>query len=169
MIKTLFISGMLLLFVACNDNATINQLKAKTEILQAENDSLKQQVEAIKPGLGELMLTVQVHHNKLWFAGKESNWPLAQFEYDEIMEILKQAQAIETDRKEIKLFPTMIYPQLDSLQKAIASKDNRRFNESFTILTTACNNCHKEVNFSFNKIKIPEQPPYSNQDFSISK
>jgi hypothetical protein len=169
MIKIFFISVFLILLIGCNNNAEITELKAKVEVLQAKNDSLQEKVEVIKPGLGDLMLMVQVHHNKLWFAGKEDNWPLAQFEHDEIMEILKQAQAIETDRKEIKLFPTMIYPQLDSLQKAIASKDNQRFNESFTILTTACNNCHKEVNFSFNKIKIPEQPPYSNQDFSTSK
>ena len=167
--KAVLVSAVLFLLIGCNDSASILQLKARTELLQAANDSLKQEVEAIKPGLGELMLMVQVHHNKLWFAGKENNWPLAQFEYDEIMEILKQAQAIEIDRKEVKLFPTMIYPQLDSMQKAIVSKDNQRFNESFNVLTTACNNCHKEVNFSFNKIKTPDQPPYSNQDFSTSK
>src|SRR5579863_8530892 len=108
MIKIFFISVFLTLLIGCNNNADITELKAKVEVLQAKNDSLQEKVEAIKPGLGDLMLMVQVHHNKLWFAGKENNWPLAQFEHDEIMEILKQAQAIETDRKEIKFFPTMI-------------------------------------------------------------
>ena len=63
----------------------------------------------------------------------------------------------------------MIYPQLDSLQKAISHKDVQAFTAGFTILTNACNDCHKEVNFQFNKIKIPDQPPYSNQEFSVSK
>ena len=85
MLKTLFIPAILFLLAGCNDNSDTALLKAKVEVLQAQNDSLKKEVEAIKPGLGDLMLMIQVHHNKLWFAGKENNWPLAQFEHDEMI------------------------------------------------------------------------------------
>jgi hypothetical protein len=163
--RNLFVYIGLFFLLACN-NADVSQLKAEQTLLKDENDSLNKEIKAMKPGLGDLMLAVQVHHNKLWFAGKEANWPLAQFEHDEIMEIIKQAEAIETDRKEVKLFPVMIYPQLSSLQNAVEHKDTKGFEESFNELTQACNNCHKEVHFEFNKIKIPEQPPFSNQDFS---
>jgi hypothetical protein len=159
----------LFFMIACSNNADVARLKADVDILKAQNDSLQKQVEAIKPGLGELMLTIQMHHNKLWFAGKANNWPLAQFEYDETLEIVKQAEEIETDRKEVKLFPTMIYPQLDSLQNAIKLKDSKKFEGTFVALTNACNGCHKEVHFEFNSIKIPDQPPFSNQDFSPNK
>lgn len=166
--KVIILSGLFFV-IACNNSGDVAKLKADMDILKAQNDSLQNEITAIKPGLGDLMLTVQIHHNKLWFAGKESNWPLAQFEHDEILEILKQAEAIEADRKEVKLFPAMIYRQLDSVQNAIKDKDNKGFEQSFNVLTTACNSCHKEVNFQFNDIKIPDLPPFSNQNFSPNK
>ena len=112
------------------------------------------------------MLMLQVLHNKLWFAGREENWPLAQFEHDEILELITQAENVNTDRPEVKLFKVMIYAQLDSIQKAIKHKDVHEFSEKFNALTNSCNNCHKNTHFEFNRIQTPERPPYSNQDFS---
>ncbi len=158
-IPILFISG-------CTDNrTTLKTLQSEINYLNAKNDSLEKEIQSVKPGLGDLMLMIQVHHNKLYFAGREGNWPLAQFEHDEIMEILKQAEDIEKERSEVKLFHVMIYPQLDSIQQAVKSKDGDRFNSAFTNLTNACNNCHTNTKFNFNKIIIPERPPYSNQEF----
>ena len=39
-----------------------------------------------RPGLGELMNFTQIRHAKLWFAGQEQNWQLAQYEVDELQE-----------------------------------------------------------------------------------
>ena len=36
-----------------------------------------------RPGLGELMNFTQMRHAKLWFAGQEQNWQLAQYEVDD--------------------------------------------------------------------------------------
>jgi hypothetical protein len=140
-------------------------LQSEINYLNAKNDSLEKEIQSVKPGLGDLMLMIQVHHNKLYFAGKAGNWPLAQFEHDEIMEILKQAEDIEKDRSEVKLFHVMIYPQLDSIQLSITQKSEEYFNAAFTNLTSACNNCHTNTKYNFNKIIIPEHPPYSNQEF----
>lgn len=167
--KKLIVLSGLCFVIACSNNSDVIQLKADVSLLKAQNDSLQKEIDAIKPGLGDLMLEVQIHHNKLWFAGKDDNWPLAQFEHDEIMELLKQAETIETDRKEVKLFPVMIYPQLDSLEYAIKQKDTKSFEEKFSALTNACDNCHKNVNYPFNKIKIPTQPPFTDQDFEPGK
>jgi len=159
---------LLVFLFGCSDNTSkIKELQAEVNALNSQNDSLKKLVSLSKPGLGELMLDLQVHHNKLWFAGREGNWPLAKFEYDEMLEVATQAQAIETDRPEVKLFKPMLYSHLDSIKKAIKDRDVHEFTESFYSLTNACNNCHKNTNFQFNKIQTPEHPPYSNQDFSI--
>ena len=49
--------------------------------LQKELDSLQIVLKnSYKPGLGEFMSQIQVHHAKLWFAGKNENWELANFE-----------------------------------------------------------------------------------------
>jgi hypothetical protein len=157
--------SVLLLFSCNNDTARLKTLQSEINYLNARNDSLEKEIKSIKPGLGDLMLEVQVHHNKLWFAGKNEDWSLAQFEHDEIMEILTQAEKIETDRNEVKLFKVMIYPQLDSVQLSITQRNTDHFTSAFTTLTNACNNCHSNTKFSFNKIVIPDHPPYSNQEF----
>lgn len=164
--KFVFISSILFLAACTENSGKLKELQSEINKLNIQNDSLKKLVTAAKPGLGELMLGIQVHHNKLWFAGREENWPLAQFEFDEMQEIIKQAETIETDRPEVKLFKPMLYAQLDSVQKAIKNKDYHTFSESFNALTTGCNNCHKNTHFDFNKIQIPDRVPYSNQDFS---
>ncbi|NNM94978.1 MAG: hypothetical protein HKL88_05895 [Bacteroidia bacterium] len=164
-LKGLALYTCMVLLAACAGNTDSARLSAGMALLRSQNDSLKKEIEDIKPGLGDLMLAVQIHHNKLWFAGRESNWALAQFEHDEITEIIKQAEAIETGRNEVKLFPSMLYPQLDSLEKTIQEKDGKAFEHCFVTLTDACNNCHKAVNVPFNRITIPAQPPFSNQDF----
>ena len=95
-------------------------------------------------------------------------WPVSccLFCGESVSSIIKQAEAIETDRPEVKLFKQMIYPAIDSLQKAIKRKDVHEFSEKFYMLTNSCNNCHKSTHFDFNKIQTPERTPYSNQDFS---
>jgi|SRR6185312_5319397 len=160
------VAFMLSLF-SCTENSTkLQALQSEANRLSNQNDSLKKLVQIMKPGLGEFMLGIQVHHNKLWFAGREENWPLAQFEYDEMQEVFHQAEMTDKDRPEVAQFKVMIYAQLDSVQRAIKLKDYEKFTESFHGLTNACNNCHKNTHFEFNRIQTPERPPYSNQDFS---
>lgn len=164
--KFFFLLIPAMFIISCNEgHTTLKTLQSEINYLNAKNDSLEKKMQSIKPGLGDLMLEIQVHHNKLYFAGMAANWPLAQFEHDEIMEILKQAEAIEQERSEVKLFKVMIYPQLDSLQLSIKMKNEDRFTSCYTNLTNACNNCHTNTKYSFNKIVIPEHPPYSNQEF----
>ena len=148
------------LFTSCSGNHSGIQVNYQKKI-----DSLVSIVSAMKPGLGEYMLSAQIHHNKLWFAGKSGNWDLAKFELDEIKETLDDAIAIETDRPEIKSIP-MIYPFLDSLQQAVNQKDTLAFKRNFGLLTNTCNTCHESVHFGFNKIKIPDNPPFTNQNYS---
>ena len=38
------------------------------------------------PGLGEIMTLQQLRHIKLWFAGHGGNWPLADYELDDLGE-----------------------------------------------------------------------------------
>ncbi|MEO6833090.1 MAG: hypothetical protein ABI378_11270, partial [Chitinophagaceae bacterium] len=64
-----------------------NQQNNQTQGLQNQIDSLnKKLADTYKPGFGEFMSGIQVHHNKLWFAGKNQNWALADFEIHEILE-----------------------------------------------------------------------------------
>lgn len=149
----------LLFIFSCNEKSNNNQQ------LQARVDSLEKKLEnTYKPGLGEFMSGIQVHHGKLWFAGQNENWQLADFELHEIMEALDDIKTFNTDRPEIKSLQ-MIYAPLDSLNKSVQQKNLSSFKSNFTLLTTTCNNCHRDTDHGFNVIRIPDTPPFSNQDF----
>ena len=138
------------------------------EIMQKRFDSLSTMIAKIKPGLGEIMTGIQLHHEKLWFAGTEQNWKLADFEIGEIKESVEQAEAIETDRPETKTL-VMIKPVIDSLAKSISDKDLKGFKRNYTSLTNTCNSCHTLNHFEFNVIKVPTTPPVSDQEFAPGK
>ena len=146
----------LFLLLSCNQQAD------KTRQLQAQIDSLR--YNAYKPGLGEFMSSIQVHHNKLWFAGINGNWKLADFEMGEIDEALENIQKFNTDRPEVQSI-AMINPAIDSVKNAIKQQDQQLFKSAYTLLTSTCNNCHKATAHEFNVITIPANPPFSNQNF----
>jgi hypothetical protein len=138
-----------------------------TQTLQSQVDSLKTQLNnTYKPGLGEFMSAIQVHHEKLWFAGTAQNWRLADFEIHEIMESVDDIKTYASDRPETK-YIAMLQPVMDSLNNDIQQKNVESFKKSFIMLTNTCNNCHATVDYNFNKIKIPDTPPFSNQVFKI--
>jgi hypothetical protein len=145
--------------ICCNNQTD------KTQYLQKQIDSLEIKLsQGYKPGFGEFMSNIQAHHAKLWFAGENQNWKLADFEVHEIMESFEDIQQYETERKESKLIG-MINPALDSVNSAIEQKNLKLFKRGYNLLTNTCNSCHRAVNFEFNVIKIPDVQTFSNQDF----
>jgi hypothetical protein len=141
------------------------QQESERIVLQNQIDSLRSRLDSsYSPGLGEFMLSIQMHHAKIWFAGKNGNWDLANFEIDEIRETIGSINKYCTDRPEISSLP-MIDQPLDSLKLAITKKNSESFKNSFILFTNTCNNCHKVTKHGFNVIKIPDIPPVSNQVF----
>src|SRR5215203_3108615 len=155
--KYLFI---ILIFVCSSSCQQSNQ-----NVLRQKVDSLEKKLANVyKPGFGEFMSSIQVHHAKLWFAGQNQNWKLADFEMHEIAETIDAIKEFQTEREESKKVD-MLKPSLDAVKDAIDKKDSALFNRSYLLLTNTCNDCHKAVNFSFNVVKVPETPPFSNQAF----
>jgi hypothetical protein len=136
-----------------------------TKVLQDRIDSLESKLaDTYKPGFGEFMSSIQVHHNKLWFAGQNKNWKLADFELHEIKEAVEAIVKYQTEREESKMIG-MLNPALDSVDISIQQRNSALFKSSYISLTNTCNNCHRAANFEFNVVKIPDNPPFSNQDF----
>jgi hypothetical protein len=153
-----------LLFLALG---ACSQQTATIQNMQNQIDSLQTHIgQTYRPGFGDFMLGVQIHHNKLWYAGINQNWPLAQFEIDEIKEAIGDIKAYNADRPEVVSLP-MIDPALDSISNSVKNKDLASFKSSFTLLTNTCNNCHHATKHEFNVIKIPDNPPFTNQEFKV--
>lgn len=138
----------------------------ESQLLKQQIKDLEEQVEeSYRPGLGEFMSSIQVHHAKLYFAGTHKNWKLADFEIQEIRESLEDITEYCRQREEVKSL-SIIQPSLDSLNDAISKKNDVLFNRGFSDLTNACNSCHHATHFEFNVVKIPDIVPFSNQDFT---
>ena len=144
-----------------------NQQVNKTQNLQSQIDSLQSKLnDSYKPGFGEFMSSIQVHHEKLWFAGINQNWKLADFEINEIKESLDDISQYCTDRPETKSID-MIYEPLENISKAIQKKNEADFKSGYILLTNTCNSCHQATQHAFNVITIPTTPPFSNQLFKL--
>ena len=138
-----------------------------TQKMQTQIDSLQNKLaHTYRPGFGELMLGIQIHHAKIWYAGNAQNWPLVQFELDEIKESLDGIREYCTDRPEVASL-SMINAPLDSLGNSVKNKDLPSFKNNFVLLTNTCNNCHRATKHEFNVIKLPDSPPFSNQEFKV--
>ncbi len=155
----------LLLIVLTFGLFACNQQTDKSKKLQNRIDSLEIKLSnTYKPGLGDFMGSIQTHHSKLWFAGQNENWDLADFEVHELEEAIEDIQKFQADRKESQMI-YMLNAPLDSIDKAIEQKNPDSFKRNFILLTNTCNKCHRAVDFEFNVVKIPDSSPFSNQDF----
>src|SRR4030095_17053317 len=93
---------------SCNQQSDTDKIK----VLQTRIDSLENMLnDTYKPGFGEFMSSIQVHHNKLWFAGQNDNWKLADFEVNEIKETVEAIEKYQTKREESKMI-NMLKPAL---------------------------------------------------------
>jgi hypothetical protein len=163
--KQLLLFLFVILLAACNQQ-TASVTNAHHFAIDSLSAQLKELKEKYKPGLGEIMASIQMHHAKLWFSGINDNWKLAEYEVKELKERIEQAKNIETDRPEMKDIP-IIYAALDSITIAVINKNQNAFKSTYSLLTNTCNTCHKAVNFEFNVVTIPTTLPVSNQDFKV--
>src|SRR6188472_1381870 len=111
--QLLFCSITIVVFSSCNQSSITDRT------LQQRVDSLEAKIaDSYKPGFGEFMSSIQVHHAKLWFAGKNKNWELADFEIHEIGETLDAIKEYQNEREESKKID-MLKPALDAVNDAI--------------------------------------------------
>jgi len=167
-IRCMKIINVTILLIAISGCSNSDPNNARITRLQAEIDSLNKKILTLQPGLGEIMSQIQMHHAKLWFAGKNENWKLAAFEIGEIKEQLEAAENLKALRPEVASLP-MIYPPVDSISHVIANQDGKGFRGGFEYLTMTCNKCHETNKFEFNVITIPKVEPVVNQIFKLQK
>lgn len=151
-----------MLVISCGQNNDGSSTKLVQRI-----DSLQQQINQLKPGFGDIMGQIQVHHAKLWFAGSAGNWDLTDFELNEIDENIEKIEQLYPDDPRTGDL-SRLDPVLDSLTAAVKSQNVELFKKRYHLLTHTCNNCHNDNGYEFNVIKTPERPPVSNQIFNPS-
>jgi hypothetical protein len=127
---------------------------------------------AYVPGLEQFMNVILIEHNKLWFAGRARNWPLAEYELGEIKEVMGDVQDLVPVFKNLPLadmLDAVIVKEIADLEKAIAAKDFKKFAAGYDRLNAACNACHQGTENGFVVIKRPTRPAFTNQDYRPQK
>jgi hypothetical protein len=127
---------------------------------------------AYVPGLEQFMNVILMEHNKLWFAAKARNWPLAEYELGEIKEVMGDVQDIVPVFKNLPLadmLDAVITKEIVDLEKAITAKDYKQFTAGYDKLNAACNACHQGTENAFVVIKRPTRPTFTNQDYRPAK
>jgi hypothetical protein len=127
---------------------------------------------AYVPGLEQFMNVILIEHNKLWFAGKARNWPLAEYQLGEIKEIMGDVQDFVPTFKNLPLadmLDAVITKEITALEQSIEAKDYKTFTSGYDRLTAACNACHQGTENAFVVIKRPTQPAFTNQDYRPHK
>jgi len=116
-------------------------------------------------GLGEIMAMQQMRHIKLWFAGSAANWPLADYEIDQLDDGFDDATKLLGG----DIVRQHVGEPVSELKKSIDSKDSAAFAVAFDKLSAGCNACHHALDHGFIVIQRPRLLPYSNQDFVPQK
>lgn len=137
--------------------------------LHAEIERLKQVV----PDQAHAMHDVDYHFTNLWFAANQTNWPLAQFYFNETRSHLRWAVRIIPIRKdnagkEIKLqdiLQAMENSPLKQLEESITAKDREKFVTAYEFTLTTCYSCHKASDKPYLRPRIPDHPASAMMNF----
>lgn len=121
-----------------------------------EKEKQKNMIKAL-PGTSSHMLQVAERYRHLYWAGKLKKWQFANYQIEEIAELLKTVGITRPKRKAsadafltsaFKLFPA-----------ALESKSQLQFNKAFQHMRSECLSCHISNNHSF--ITLPKAPSRS--------
>jgi hypothetical protein len=131
--------------------------------MQADIAHLKEVV----PSQSHTMTDVGYQFANLWFAGKQQNWPLAEFFLNESRQHIVWTIRIRPIRKDpagnsvdIKaIFDTISDGPLKNLTQSIQDKNEARFSDSYKQMLTACYSCHLASGKPFLRTVVPQSPP----------
>jgi hypothetical protein len=139
----------------------------------------EQKARAYFPRLADLMNSaIQIHHTKLWFAGRATNWVLAGYEAKKIKETIEEIKEaivdIQNSSPQWRQVPvgemlSSFDSKLASVRQAIEAKDAAKFNAAYLDLTATCNACHASAGQSQIKIIVPasnDGGAFADQDFT---
>jgi len=130
----------------------------------------KDQLWAIQPGLGTVMIEYDVRFGNVWWAADGGNWDMVSYQLKEMTEIQEVAETTRPGRADaLKGFEQA---SLDPLIAAAKAKDKAAFTAAYDQAITGCNKCHGEQKddagntFRFVRIMRPTGPaPFSNVDW----
>lgn len=139
------------------------------ETSPSDTTALKAQIDTLRglvPSQSHAMADVDYHFANLWFAAKNSNWPLAEFYINETKSHLNWAVRIRPVRRlssgaELDLRPVLQGVESSSLadlRVSIGKRDHKAFETAYRQTLGACYACHTAAEKPYLRPHIPEAP-----------
>jgi len=165
----------IILFTGCQqqtDHHSGNDDKYRQQIDSLEKKLIDFQNEVkstyVKPGYASTMGEIERFYIKLWFAGQEENWDLADFYHHELegnFELLEEYRSDNSATANMH----MIKPSLDSIHQSIANQNRSDFKTGYKNMTQSCTACHIASDHPEIIIRVPSKNPYDSQEFKSDK
>jgi hypothetical protein len=151
---------------------TVLAALASLAVVNAPGTVRSEPAQPYEPGLVEFMMHVQNHHAKLWLAGSARNWDLADYQVDELKELLEDIAKRIPVYKDVpvgKMIEATAMAAIGVVEVAIKARDSKEFSSTFDKLTAACNSCHESSGRGFIVVQRPTVSPFPNQSFAPRK
>ncbi len=134
---------------------TINP--AELNITTSHGNITLQQIAEIQPGLGTVMMEYANRFWSMYYAAKDGNWGLADYQMKEALEIQEVGETTRPGRAAaLKAFEASF---LVPLNNTINAKDFSAFQTAYNNTVDGCNGCHAANGFAFIKYSLPPAPP----------
>ena len=137
--------------------------------VESDTASLKAEIEQLRsllPSQSHAMIDVEYHFANLWFAGKDSNWPLATFYLSETRSRVQWALRIRPVRKLASGKDLDLKPLADAfetsgaaaIRSAIDAHDAKAFETAYRATLSLCHACHVAAEKPFLRPDVPQHP-----------
>jgi len=111
----------------------------------------------IQPGLGTIMIEFGHRFYIIYYAAKATNWELAEYELEELIEAQEVAETTRPKyKKQLKAFEDNY---LEKLEDTIEKKNFTKFKKQYNNTIKACNTCHALNGHPYIKYQLPKEPP----------
>jgi len=115
------------------------------------------------------MARIQVHAEKLWWAGEAGNLELAKFyrhEIKEEMEVVAEAGIVEDGIKVSENMQVYGIRSIEAMKELLATSGLDGFHTGYETLVQSCNSCHAASGHSEIVIGVPTQNRFTGQIFT---
>lgn len=123
----------------------------------------------IQPGLGTVMIEYGNRLARTWYAAQASNWDMAKYQLDEMIEIQEVGETTRPAR--VPMLKAFEENYLQPLDAAIVAKDKTAFDAAFSKTIEGCNSCHKAStgtdwkSYQYVEVQTPKLDPASYVDW----
>jgi hypothetical protein len=139
---------------------TDEEFEAKVKALSfwsGKNSMTLEDMATIQPGLARLMPEVGARTWKLYYAAKLQNWPMAKFQYKEIIGLMELGAFMRP--KHAEALNQFLEENWKPLETAIADKNFAAFEDAFHKAIDAANAYHELKEKPYIYWKLPAEPP----------